>query len=178
MLEGLDVSVGGWADGEMPAVAARCVPGAVAVGVAKAGEVACALPATGWCGCAPMVVARATTAAATDTATSPTMTSDHARRRRWPWCDGWPVSLGRGCPAAVCGVRADVVVIVGGLRGASGGPGGLGAAGSVTGLADGSSTAVGAAGAGSDGACNGNAWVIGAGSHPAAGWAVFSSARS
>lgn len=58
MLDGLDVSVGGWADGEMPAVAARCVPGAIAVGVAKAGEVACAPPATGWCGCAPMVVAK------------------------------------------------------------------------------------------------------------------------
>jgi hypothetical protein len=52
------------------------------------------------------------------------------------------------------------------------------AAGSVTGMAQGWSTAVGAAGPGPDGECDGSAWVIGAGSQPAVGGVVLSSVRS
>ena len=48
----------------------------------------------------------------------------------------------------------------------------------VTGGAGRTSAAAGSAGRGSDGGCDGNAWVIGAGSQPDAGGAVPSSARS
>src|ERR1035441_10087210 len=97
----------GWAGGKMPAVAAGCVPDAVAAGcvpgavgasVEEAGEVAGAA-LTGCCGCLPVVLARAT-AAATDTATSPPVTSTHARYRRRPCRGGWPVPPGWGCVAA------------------------------------------------------------------------------
>ena len=101
------------------------------------------------------------------------------RRGLWPRRGGSPVPPGWGCAAAASGARADAAVTVHqGPPGASGGGGGLDAANPVTGRAGGPSAAAAPAGAGSGGACNGNAWVIGAGSQPAAGWTVSSSARS
>ncbi len=134
---------------------AGCVAGAVEAGLDRAGG-AVLLCATSWCRGADSTLVSATAVPVT-TARTPAAASHHTARRRRPYRGPGTVPPGGRGWVGASGRPAGAAVTVGV-------PAGHGALACVGGLAR----------EGSDGMGDENPWVIGAGSHPDAGWTFTS----